>query len=358
MKREPMPVYDLKGTYYEIGRQFGDVCKDGIKETVQFWVDMIKGFYPEVTKESLVSMAEPFIEPYKNHAPELIDEMKGISESSGVSFNEILMCQTAPELLCYFPKLQKVGGCTSFAAAGSATKDGKTITGQNWDWTDTCNPILIRVQPEGGVNFLALTLAGMFGICGINSAGIGHQANLIITTNSQVGVPPYGGIHQKVLAQKNLADIVGVLFLTMRASADNFLMASAEGDIIDVEITPDDMEVLYPQNDIIVHANHLLTDRFRSADIGAAQFPDCYLRIARLRKLMDDNHGKLSADLMKKLLTDHNDYPDSICRHIDKPDPPATWMTTRASMICVPGEQKMYVANGNPCENEYIEYKL
>jgi isopenicillin-N N-acyltransferase-like protein len=136
------------------------------------------------------------------------------------------------------------------------------------------------------------------------------------------------------------------------------MMASAEGDLVDVEITIDGMEVLYPEKDFIVHSNHLLAERFKPIDIVGMTSPGSYLRVHRMARLIEKNYGKLTADIMKNLLADHNDYPDSICRHPDEPDPPQTHRVTRASMICVPGEQKLFVANGEPCENEYIEYKL
>lgn len=360
MRREnikPLDVFDFKGTFYEIGCQYGEACRERIKDTVELWVGMIKGYHPEADKKEMVSIAQTFLEPYKDE-PDLLDQIKGIAEGSEVSFEEIVLIQVAVQLVEYFPKLRKLGGCTSFAATGEATKNGETIIGQNWDWVPGSEPILIRVHPTKGPRFLGYTLPGMFTILGINSEGIGNNANLIVSTKSCVGVAPYGGVHQKVLQQKNLADSIGAICTTKRASADNFMMASYEGDIIDVETTQDDISVLYPEKGLIVHTNNFLTERFKSADLAAQLFPDSYLRVNRLTTLMEEHYGELSVEVMKKLLTDHNDYPDSICRHIDKEDPPETHLFTRASIISVPKEQKMYISNGNPCENEFVEYKL
>lgn len=46
--------------------------------------------------------------------------------------------------------------------------------------------------------------------------------------------------------------------------------------------------------------------------------------------------------------------PDSICRHVDQEAPLKLQGKTVASVITYPKEQKMCIANGNPCENEYI----
>lgn len=359
MKREPIRVVDLKGTYRDIGLQYGESCAEGIKENIQLWVEMIQAYYPQATKNRMVALAQQFLESYKTYTPELVDELEGIAEASGSSFEEILFLQVKSELLFNFPnELFGSEGCTSFAVTGDATRNGETIAGQNWDWFPRSSPLLIRVQPTGGRKFIALTLPGMLGICGINEAGIAHQANAITTIKSRIGIAPYGGIHQEVLTQKNIADMIGVLYKIHNASADNYLMASAEGDIIDVELTADGIEVLYPKQDFCVHTNHLLAERFKPIDKAGLVTPNSYLRFARLNKLIHQNYGQLTVDSFKKLLSDHNGYPDSICRHVDEEDPPQLHRITRASMISVPGEQKLYVANGQPCENEYYEYEI
>lgn len=367
MRRTPFDVYEFKGSFYDIGRQYGEACRERIKETIEeVWVRMIKAYNPEADKKQMVAIGKRFLDSYKGE-PDLLDELKGIAEGANVNFDEVLFIQTGIELLEYWPKLvkgetkvnpAKIGGCTSFAATGKATKNGETISGQNEDWIPTSEPILMRLQPDKGPRVLGLTLPGCFVTEGINSAGLACQANLIVTTNSGIGIPPDGGMRQKVLHQKNIGDALGAIYTTKRASASNFVIASDEGDIIDVEATRDDVSVLHPQNYILVHTNNLVTERFKDTDLMAQLLPDSYLRVNRMRRLMEEHYGELSVDIMKKLLTDHNGRPDSICRHLDVEDPPDQRLLTVASIISVPREQKMYISNGNPCENDYLEYRL
>jgi isopenicillin-N N-acyltransferase-like protein len=63
---------------------------------------------------------------------------------------------------------------------------------------------------------------------------------------------------------------------------------------------------------------------------------------------------------MKQLFHDHNNYPNSICRHPNPraPLPTVKIMKTLLSIINCPREQKAHIAPGNPGENEYIEYRL
>lgn len=352
---EPIELVEVSGTPYEIGRQYGEACSEKIKKMVDWWAGQVTLLYPEVDKKKMISMTKQFLEPTKEYAPDLVDEMKGIAEGAKVSLEEILFANAVCEPLLY---CEKLGGCTSFAATGEATKNGETITGQNLDWRKEAELVVLRAQPSEGPKYLALCYVGSLGMMGINSAGIAHQTNLLWSESSGVGVPAFNVINQKILQQKNLADVLGVIYTPKKSGSWNYLMASSEGDIVDVEGHRDDFSVLYPERDFIVHTNNFLTDRLKSTDLVCTTLPDSYLRVNRMTRLIEKHYGELSVDLMKTFLADHNDYPDSICRHIDTEDLPETHLFTRASIISVPKEQKMYISNGNPCENEFVEYKL
>ena len=155
-----------------------------------------------------------------------------------------------------------------------------------------------------------------------------------------------------------MADTIGVIFNATRTGSWNYLMASAEGDIVDVEATKDDIDCLFPEMGIITHANCHLTERFKHLDKVGTLLPDAYLRAERLKTLMKRHHGELSVEVMKKLMQDHNDYPDSICRHDDVTGSPDLYFSTKTALISVPSEGKMYITNGCPCENEHVVYSL
>jgi len=351
---KPIELIDAKGTWREIGRQYGEACSEGIKKNVEVFVNGIASIN-KVDKKAVLATAQKFVKPVEEYAPEFMEEMKGIAEGAKVSFEEVFFLTAALELDCYYPLL--AGGCTSFACTGEATKNGETIIGQNLDWIPDMEFVILRTQPTEGPKSLLFGWAGALTLPGINSCGIGHQANLLLSKDSGVGVP-FIVIHQKVLQQKNLADAISVIYNAPRTAAWNYLIASAEGDIVDVEATKDDINCLFPENGIIAHGNCILTERFKHLDTVGTLAADSYLRAERLKTLMRRRHGELSVAVMKELLQDHNDYPDSICRHVDLAGPPEQYFETSASIISVPAEGKMYITNGRPCENEYVVYRL
>ena len=99
-------------------------------------------------------------------------------------------------------------GCTDFACSGQATKDGKTIVGQNFDWYPNAPTIVERIHPKGKPSYLTVTWPGHLAQVGLSESGFGMFINLLLTKdNGRVGVP-YAFICNKILYQKNVPDAI------------------------------------------------------------------------------------------------------------------------------------------------------
>jgi isopenicillin-N N-acyltransferase-like protein len=57
-------------------------------------------------------------------------------------------------------------------------------------------------------------------------------------------------------------------------------------------------------------------------------------------------------------LRDHDRYPDSICRHENRDDPPEEWCITVTSAIMDLEERSLRLTDGPPCEHLYEGYSL
>jgi isopenicillin-N N-acyltransferase-like protein len=354
--KRKLKVVEVGGNPYEIGFQYGTACPE-IGKMLDITYQVFGGKDKAgILASKYIPLYLPFAEKY---APEIIDEMKGMAAGSKVDFKDIFFLNITYEI-----SVPSVMGCTSFAIAGEATSNGDTIAGQNFDyltmWED--NMVLLKIRPTHGSDILALAPAGCLGLIGLNSAGISLNLNLLRNKDS---LTPNGGvpahiIARKVLTSENIGEAIGIIASADMRSAKNYLLASEQGDIVDLEVTLDDVDVHYPEEGILAHANCYKTARFRSADLAPVYVPDSYIRCQRLFELMKNHRGRLSVDIMKQLLQDHNNHPNSICRHPDPraPLPMGRMMKTLISIIGCPKERKAYIALGNPCENEYMEYQL
>ena len=347
--------YEFSGTEREIGQQYGEACKKQIRHMLQWWYENLVELMPGKTMKEMIAATKQFEAPIMAYAPELYDEMLGIAEGSGSTIDEILYLNGSWEIEAAYPVFM---ACTSFACSGKATKDGKTLLGQNYDWYKGLDTLVMRVKPKNGPVYLSFTLAGHLPQVGINEYGIGEFMNILSSPKSVIGVP-YNVIAHKVLMQKNVPDQIRAITQGNCTMAFNYMLAGKDGEIIDVEATPDKCGMVLPDRDILTHANHFNTHYLQRDDlIDQDCYPDTFLRQYRLKQLMEEHRGKLSPKIMMQLLQDHQGYPDSICRHLDMTGPAIERFATYMSLISVPEDGVIY-ATSNPCINpNYIKYSL
>lgn len=348
-----LKIVECSGTPYEIGRQYGEACRANLQKTLEMSMGRLICF-AKVTKEEILAQVNKFLPQVENFDHELIEFVKGEAEGAGISFQEAFYPWCGIELLTHYGQISSM--CTSFAATGEATQEGKTVLGQNIDFSGF--PIdLLKIRHTDGLEQLALFLGGVaFNI--LNSNGYGNCANLTLANSESYQLNlPFGCYLPKAMRQKSIGEALGILCQAARGLVYHQI-ASAEGDIIGFESIFDDFNVLQPEKDMMVHSNHYLTERFKKGDWGYMLCPDTYLRVNRIKRLMERHYGNITPEVMMGILSDHNNHPKSICMHKNMNQPPETQIETLASCIMVPEDRKMFIALGNPCQYEYIEYKL
>jgi isopenicillin-N N-acyltransferase-like protein len=352
-----LKVVEVSGSHYEMGFQYGKACPE-ISTILDLTCQLFGG--NEKTKD-IQDRYVPIYLPYlQNYAPEIMEEMKGMADGADVNFHDIMLLNITYEISV--PSV--MGGCTSFAAMGKATSGGGLISGQNIDhiepWLE--HMILLKMKPEDGPDVMAVTAPGCLTLAGINSAGISINMNLLRNSTS---LEPAGGVPTHVILRKlfmsnTLGEVIAAIASAEGRCPKNYLLTSTGEGILDIETTTTDMDIQFPEREMLTHANYFKAERFRSTDLAPSLVPDAYIRSNRLFRLMEEHYGDISVEVMKRLLQDHSNYPNSICRHRDAnaPFPYARIMKTLISIINVPEEKKVYIAVGNPCKNEYIEYKM
>jgi isopenicillin-N N-acyltransferase-like protein len=354
-KQRKLKIVEMSGTYFEMGLQYGEACPE-IRPMVQIMNQLL-----ESDLEKLKVFCASYLPIIQGYDQNILEEIKGIAEGAKVDVEEIILLSAWYEM-SIFKSIATLTGCTSFAARDNATIDGELIIGQNCDMAPVLENMLIlqKMNSNDGINIMALAIVGGLGLIGINSEGISVNGNLLVHKNftSPKDIVPHNVITRKTMGSKNLSKVISAIASARRGPAVHQLFGNSQGDVIGIEVTPDDLGFLYPIDNIFTHSNNFVTERFKSRDMVAHFFPDSYLRIKRLDNLMRKHKGDLSVNLMKNLLQDHNNQPDSICRHADEELPPNLQLKTVASIITCPKDKVMHIAIGNPCENEYIEYQL
>lgn len=353
---EDFKVIELSGTPYEIGYTHGSLGRDEVLHSIATYQAMFAA-YANLEWEAAKKRSRAYIEPIKAYDPELLEEMRGVADGAAVELEDILALNARSEVILMTGS--KVSdGCTAMAVTPEASGNGHTLLAQNWDWKGRqIDAILVlKIRQAGKPTITMVTEGGIIGKVGFNDAGIGVCLNALGTVGNPQGLPLHI-ILRGILNSRKLSDAIQQINSLPNACAANYLLASQCGEALDVEKSPVDFDVFYPQDGVLVHTNHFLTERLRPADTSRLMAHDTFLRYGIAQKMLHHKRGAIDIATIKAVLTCHKDQPDAICRHEDPLDPAGLRMCTVFSIIMDLTELTMQLVRGNPCTNSYREVK-
>lgn len=359
---QELKMVECGGSPYEIGRQWGEGCKESILRIAENISQSMADFY-QASKEEAVANAMKFLPVVKEYDPYLVEIMRGQAEATGLAFEEIFTQKCFNELCFHFSSINNTGGdnsgnsasglCTSFAAAGPATREGNTILGQNIDFIPG-NPVdFLKIHHENGVSQFVLSFSNSSEFI-LSSAGFGMCANATIGKGFAMNIP-VGCYLPRVMREHNAPAAMELLRQAARGLG-YYHLADRDGYMAGIESIHNDFAMLNPEKGLLLHSNHYLTEGFQDEDTAMMLQPDSYPRLERIRDLMQRHYGHIGVETVMEILADHAGHPDSICRHVNPAAPISS--ATLVSFIMVPAENVLYLTAGPPCEYEYRRYRL
>jgi isopenicillin-N N-acyltransferase like protein len=153
------PVVHLYGTPGEMGRQYGTLLKPELNSLFS----LMASVFPQKKLDGYIRQAketEPFL------PEEIKEELKAISEASGIDYDKIVTINVVPRI-----------DCSTLAAWGESTSDHKMLMGRNSEYyTKGLNKVLGLIvvrHPDKGFKTINITFLGMVGtFTGINEKGV------------------------------------------------------------------------------------------------------------------------------------------------------------------------------------------
>lgn len=354
--RNPFPCIEVRGTPRELGRQQGEALRELLRELVELIVDRVNKGRPDkpmLSYEQCLNVAAESIRPADAYAPGLMEELRGVAEGSGVSLEQIMLVNVRNQVA-----VALAGACTAIALDSRASLSGSSVVAQNWDndpAMDRFSVVLIR-RPEGLPGNMSFTQPGVIGYMGIGENGIGICGNTLPAPARRHGVPWYFAL-RRIYEQATLKDAIEHVSKVDLAIPINALLASCEG-VADIEATADGVWKLEAEESgVLIHTNHCLHPELACVNNDYPELIQSGTRLERTRSLIRETGLPLSVDDLKTILSDHDGFPRSICRHIND-DPETGFWTSVVSMILEPSEGRMHLSRGNPCEAPYDVYSL
>ncbi|MCD4773008.1 MAG: C45 family peptidase [Bacteroidales bacterium] len=315
---------EVSGTHYEIGKQIGDnfsskiiASHEGIKELIDA-VNSIVAADP-------ATFYDPFVEAAQNHFPDYVDEIQGIADGAGLTFQDIMISNMAIEILYYYYeltgnmkyKLDESFGCSTV----SYSKDWKLYLAHNEDLF-TCfldYMYVTKIKVNGKPEIINLNYPGLLpGIPpGMNEAGIVQSGNDISGLHIEPSVPM--AFHfRSVLDSTSLDDAKERASFPHRARTMNHNIGSfVEDKIISVEAAPSKNQTQIV-DEFYVHTNHYILPEMTDIPLDPSGLESSESRFNVLTSKAQayaDKPDEVTGELITSFLSSHDGAPLSPCVH-------------------------------------------
>ncbi len=357
-----LPLLEISGDPRDRGRAHGEGFREQIRTLLSVYFDYLDHTsrshrVEPLTKTRALDLSCAYLGPADASAPDLLEEARGIADGAGVPFAEILALNAFLDLFDYLSPAFVEAGCTTFMAPGGL--DGTdAVIGQNYDLPSIFAPaaVLLRLTQTGSPNTLVYTTAGMLGLAGLNSAGIGVVINNLIPADAGPGVP-YPFVIRRILSSTRIGGAIDAVLVAPRASGMNYVLCDRHGEIYDLETSARDYEVLCPFDGPMAHSNHYLTERLKPLERRAwDQRGQTIARWGRATRLLRAS-PRPDAAALQTMLKDHVNGPIAICRHEEDLGGEPCGQTMCGIVLEPPGGRAWF-ARGPVCENEWVSYEL
>lgn len=345
-----VPFLKVAGPPFERGAEHGSAAKRLIEHNIDLYLAAFR-HHAGLGHADVLEAARPFIPIIERFDEELLREMQGIAEGAGRRLEEIVALNCRNELIF---STADASGCTSFAIEPDVSVSKKVIVGQNWDWKSRVadTRLLLQIVQPGRPTVVTLTEAGIVGKFGFNSAGLALFVNFMSADARGHGVP-LNVMRRGILNAPRMSDAVGLVLKSPRSIAGNYLLAHGDGEMVDLEVSPASVDLVWPKDGILTHANHFVTHPIAVKDVGRAVFPDTVFRDRQLRRLLEASSRPITIDTIKTALSDHRNFPAAVCRHPDTDDAEEERFETLSSMIVDFGSEQVHLAPGPPCQTPF-----
>lgn len=349
------PFYSFSGTHREIGRQYGEACRTLIHKHRDLALHRLKARLGARITENLKESMLQYRSYVLQYEKSFDEKIQGVAEGANIPLEEAYLIQLRAEAYQYFDSMDE---CTTFAVLPEATSNGVAMIGQNADlpafYSELC--VVIECKPVDSPAYLMLTPAGQISYIGINEYGLGCFANFLSCDGWRVGFPRYL-FSALALTHKYTDEAVEAVRNLYRASSRNLIMLDSKNQAIDLETTPAEAVLIQPENGLLAHTNHYVSQQMLHEERGEKEYyENSCVRYDRMNQLLKDNHGKLNATVMMDIFRDRQSHPHNIC--MMKGDSDTTDSITVASVIAEPSKGQMWIAIGPPHLYEYKLYTL
>ncbi|MDX1374258.1 MAG: C45 family peptidase [Burkholderiales bacterium] len=366
------PVIDAEGSALVRGRIHGTLARSRIERSIATYARLFA--YCGIDWGDAQRRAARYRDTVGHLDSELLEEIEGIAAGAGRGFEEILALNARTEILPpsypgeaspHWQQVQELnrgagipdwGECTALAVQPARSATRGTLLAQNWDWLGMQREavVLIRSRESDGSSCLAFTEAGMLAKIGLNEHGLGVCLSLMRSRRD--GAHPGVPVHvllRALLKRSTVGEAIELASGLTHGGSSNVLCADRDGEAVSLELSPDSVEVVRPEDGIACHTNHFLMPTGLAGEAPRAPTLSTEQRLKRILALATAHRQSIGIGDLQTMLRDESEGLMSICRHPDPQLPREARVETVASILMDLAQGVMHVAPDVPTKVAY-----
>lgn len=294
----------VSGNPLELGLKTGSLTQELFNEQEDIFVKKIDELVPSKGYQNLLRKFLAWFnrKMYLNIDEQYKTELYGISKYASPDYDYIAQPY---QRVMYFHGAHDIGhalqdlalvGCSSFAAWGDHTKNGKLLIGRNFDFyagdAFAKNKIIAFVEPDQGYKFMSVTWGGMIGVVsGMNDQGLTVTINAGKSQFPLIAKTPVSLVTREILQYaSNIEEAIAIAKKREVFVSESIFVGSAKDKkAAIIEVSPKNFGVFEVDNsNKLICSNH-----FQSA---------AYADDKKNKKHILESHSQYRYERMEELL--------------------------------------------------------
>ncbi|MBN2008579.1 hypothetical protein JW960_04445 [candidate division KSB1 bacterium] len=295
--QQPLKVIELSGSAYNRGFIHGQTLQREIRQIISQWSKATEAKYGlplNDIKDDFLRQTD-YVEAIKKWTPELLDEIKGIADGTGIDFDLIYLLQISEELDNCAPH-PDMFRCTSVSV--NKTDNSPTIVAQNMEPPRFLHgfPTLLHIKHENAeLESYVFTFPGFIGLNGLNNYAIGVTANGLPDYYAKSEGLPVSFVIRGILEKSTIIEALDFIHKIDHAKAQCYTIGGQDSAVC-IECDAEHIFRFIPSGHprLTYHTNHYL----------AADYPAEYCsRLATIKEELLKRNYRIGYEDIKAILS-------------------------------------------------------
>ncbi|MGB6151464.1 MAG: C45 family peptidase [Pricia sp.] len=363
----------VDGNPYELGLKTGSLTQELFNQQEQIFVDKIDSLVPSKGKQKLLRKFLAWFnrKMYRNIDEQYKAEIYGMSQYASKDFDYIA---EPYQRVMYFHGAHDIGhalqdlalvGCSSFAAWGDQTEDGKMLIGRNFDFyvgdEFAKEKIIAFVAPDEGHKFMSVTWGGFIGVLsGMNDQGLTVTINAGKSDFPLVAKTPISLVTREILQYASTIDeaITIAKKREVFVSESIFVGSAKDKRAAIIEVSPNNFGVYEVANsDQLICSNHFQSASYANDKKNQKHILESHsqYRYERMEELLDEQ-AKVTPEIVVDILRDKKGLDDKRIGYGN--EKALNQLLAHHGIVFRPEELRVWVSS-NPYQlGEFVAYDL